>query len=114
MAEKQRRESEKSASHSPASHLDGEMDDAPAVQSRKTARYLDGESPKLVIVLDAVVWFDAAAQIACDEFADAEANFGGGGAKPQVRHDEIDICDQFVHRRLVLTQFIVCRHFQNA
>ena len=57
------------------SRLNGKMQDVPAVQPRETARYLDGESPKLVIIFDAFVWYDAAAQIACDEFADAEANF---------------------------------------
>ena len=95
--------SEQSASPPLAcTHLDGEMHDVLAVQSCDAARYLQGASPKLILVFDALPWFDAAAQIACDEFADAEANFGGAGTRAQVRHDEINVCDKFVHLRVVL------------
>ena len=90
------------------------MDDAIAVQCREAARHLRGQSPKLVIVLNAFVWFDAASQMACDEFSDDKTNFAGGDTRAQVRHNKLDVCDKFVHLRLVLMHVIVCRHFQNA
>ena len=58
-------------------HLDAKMNDAFAVDARDTARQLKCETPKLVVVLNALARYDASFERARDELDDCEDYFGG-------------------------------------